>query len=201
MKKRYIHKNDSGFTLIELMITVAISGLVIVVVSWIYTQQQRVRNSQESVVDIQQNLRSAVYLIGQEIRMAGYDPTGKANARITAATTTSLSFDQDLTGNGLLPPGEDGDGDVNDPNENITLNLVPTLNPLKGPNILTRGSTAAGPAQPMIQNVEQLEFRYTLKGFQTPLPAPPNASQIDDIRSVTISMLVRAVAPETGFFQ
>lgn len=189
MKKQRIHKNSHGFTLIELMITVAISTLVIVLISSIYSNQQKVRNTQESVVDIQQNLRAGVYLIGQELRMAGYDPTNKAKARIIAATATQVRFTQDVTDN--AGTAEDGDGDTNDPNENITLNFnAPT-------NTLQRSSTAGGPLQPMIQNVDQLEFRYRLDDGSVTLT--PAANKRDNIRAIEISLLVRAATPEQGF--
>lgn len=189
MKKQRIHKNCHGFTLVELMVTVAISMLVIVVISSIYTNQQKVRNTQESVVDIQQNLRAGVYLIGQELRMAGYDPTSNANARILAATATQVQFTQDVTDN--AGTAADGDGDTNDPNENITLNFnAPT-------GTLQRSSTAGGALQPMIQNVDQLEFRYRLDNGS--LTLAPAANQRDNIRTIEISMLVGAAAPEQGF--
>ncbi len=189
MQWQSVYKNSRGFTLVELMVTVAISGMVIVLIAWIYPQFQKASTAQESVVDIQQNLRAAVYLMGQEIRMAGYDPTKNANATITAATATSISFDQDVTGNGLAPPLEDGEGAVNDANENITLtfNAAPA-------NTITRISTTGGPAQVMIQNVQALEFRYTLKNGTISLA--PAASQLGDIKTVDISLLVRAATPE-----
>lgn len=189
MSHHNICKGNKGFTLIELMVTLAISTLVITIVFWIYEQQQRVQVSQESVVDMQQNMRAAVYLLGQEIRMAGYDPTNDASATITAATATQISFSQDITDD----PGtaNDGDGDVNDPNESITINFNLAT------NTLTRQSTAAGVPQPLIQNVEGIEFRYTLEdGGITLVPA---ANQLEDIRTVDISILVRSTTQENGF--
>lgn len=189
MSNHKVCKGNNGFTLIELMVTLAVSSVVLIVVFWIYEEQQRVRVSQESVVDIQQNMRAAVYLLGQEIRMAGYDPTNDAGATITAATATTISFSQDITDN----PGtaNDGDGDVNDANESITINFNLAT------NTLTRQSTAAGVPQPLIQNVENIEFRYTLEDGS--LTLNPAASQLEDIRTVDISILVRSANPEDRF--
>ncbi len=76
-------KMENGFTLIELMIGVAISGLILASIHTIYRSQTRSYVSQEQVAAIQQNLRGGIFCMQREIRMAGYDPTVSGNFGIT----------------------------------------------------------------------------------------------------------------------
>ncbi len=176
-----------GFTLVELMIAVAITSLVSAALVWSYTKQQESYIRQELVTDLQQNIRAGVYLISQELRMAGYDPTGGAGAGITAATETSISFSQDLNNNGslaTLPVGAN-------PNENIVLsyNNLPSGN-------LTRRSNG-GAAQILLGNVDFVEFLYTLKnGTRLTDPTP---SQFSKIQSIRISVLLNSGVIEPNF--
>ena len=62
-----------GFTLIELMIAMAISGLVLAAVYAAFGSQLRTHVGQQMTVEIQQNLRAAFTLMQHDIRMAGYD--------------------------------------------------------------------------------------------------------------------------------
>lgn len=63
-----------GFTLVELLIALAI-GLIVMgsIYSVCITQQQSYRRQQLNM-EIRQNLRSAMIILEQEIRLAGYDP-------------------------------------------------------------------------------------------------------------------------------
>ncbi|MBN1907686.1 MAG: prepilin-type N-terminal cleavage/methylation domain-containing protein, partial [Deltaproteobacteria bacterium] len=66
--------NDTpGFTLVELLIAMAIAGVVMAGVYSAYSSQQRSYLAQEQVAAVQQNLRVAMYFMEREIRMAGCD--------------------------------------------------------------------------------------------------------------------------------
>ena len=83
---------QKGFTLIELMVAMAISGMLMAVVVMAFTGQSKSNNSVQDVTSLQQDLRSALQLMAGEIRMAGYDPTGKAGSAILTADGTTLKF-------------------------------------------------------------------------------------------------------------
>ncbi len=68
--KRY----ESGFTLIELMIAMAIGIIVMAAIYQVYRSQQKSYVTQQMVIEMQQNARSAMLLMEREIRMAGYKP-------------------------------------------------------------------------------------------------------------------------------
>lgn len=99
----------AGFTIIELMISIAIFGIVLTGVSSVYQAQIRSHYTQQQIMDMQQNIRAALYLMEREIKMAGLNPSGAANIGITLADAHTLSFNMDFTGG--LNDGKDNDGD------------------------------------------------------------------------------------------
>ena len=102
-------KSHDGFTLVELMIAMAIAGIIVAAIFMTFTSQQKSQVTQQLVVDMQQNTRAALFMMQREIRMAGFDPTwddgnddGKDDNRI------SDGVDNDC----------DGQGDGDDPDNN-----------------------------------------------------------------------------------
>jgi type IV pilus assembly protein PilW len=67
--------NSDGFTLIELMVAIAISSAVMAGIYSMFIMQQRTQVTEQVAVDMQQTLRAAMYMVERDIRMAGYDPT------------------------------------------------------------------------------------------------------------------------------
>ena len=63
-----------GFTLIELLVAMVMAGIVIGAIYTTYKSQQDSYVTQTHVVEMQQNLRAAIYMIGRDIRMAGFNP-------------------------------------------------------------------------------------------------------------------------------
>ncbi len=70
MKKNL--RSEGGFTLVELLMVVAIMGLVVIGIYGLYLSMNRSTYQQEEVVEVQQNLRTAMNYIGRDIRMAGF---------------------------------------------------------------------------------------------------------------------------------
>ncbi len=66
----------AGFSLIELLIAMAIGLVVLGAMYSVFTIQNKTFGSQEQYVEMQQNVRAAMDMISREIRMAGYDPAG-----------------------------------------------------------------------------------------------------------------------------
>jgi type IV pilus assembly protein PilW len=86
---------------------------------------------------MQENLRVALELMQEDLRIAGSDRTGEADAGFSAAGPTSFTFSMDITGgedddidnnhNYLIDEAEEWyDGDTNDPGENVTWRLNDT---------------------------------------------------------------------------
>lgn len=66
--------NNCGFSLIELMVAMAIASIVLASIYRVYYNQQMAATNQQLVIEMQQNARSALTLMKREIRMAGYKP-------------------------------------------------------------------------------------------------------------------------------
>ena len=70
--RRVITHHEAGFSLIELLIVALMMGLVMGAVGTLYVSHQRAATVEAEVVDVQQNLRLAMDLIGQDVSMAGF---------------------------------------------------------------------------------------------------------------------------------
>jgi len=159
-----------GYTILELLVAIAISGIFMGAIYSAYISQQRSTVGHEQISAMQRNLRSAMYYMEKEIRMAGCDPTGKTDARIIQANANLMEFTGDI----------DGDGTIN-ADEHITYSL---LN-----NNLVRNGITVG------ENIDALNFVY-LDGDSPPAALNPgiidvSASSIPDIRSVQVTLLAR----------
>lgn len=178
----------NGFTLLELMLALAIGSIVMASVYTAFLSQHRSYNAQENVVEMQQNLRVAMDLLVYDIRSAGYDPNN-LGAGITVAGANNLTFtreDDDLA-NGLetiayslfdafattTPPRNDGVVD------DLALQIT------------TAANTTSG-AQPVVENISGLEFRYLDEDGNV-------TATLADIRSIQISILVVANRSDPSF--
>jgi len=65
-------RKQRGFSLIELMVGVALMGLVAMAIFSLYLTSQRSATSQSQVVDVQQNVRVALQQMTRDVRMAGF---------------------------------------------------------------------------------------------------------------------------------
>ncbi len=187
-------KKSEGFTLVELMITLLLVGVVTGAIYSSYITMQRSYIAQDQIAEMQQNLRAAMDIMVRDIRMAGYDPTKSASAGIVTASKGSLQFTRDTT-NDATGTADDGDGDLLDLNENTTFGFS-LANDANGDGIADAGvapfgrrAFAAG-FQDLAENIVAVEFNYILKNNTNTLA--PLAGQLNDIRSIQISMLARA---------
>jgi type IV pilus assembly protein PilW len=99
-----------GFTSIELLVALSLSIIVLGAIVASLFSQQKVHMTQERLIEMQQDLRSAIYLFGADVKMAGYDPTGNANATFLIADQAEIQFQID----------RNGDGDFTDPGPPVT---------------------------------------------------------------------------------
>lgn len=105
-----LNSDSSGVTLIELMVAMSVFAVVITGVCLAYQAQLRSYSTQREIVDMQQNLRAAMYLMTRELKLAGLDPTGKAGAGISVAEANTINFSMDFTGGQSDGIDNDGDG-------------------------------------------------------------------------------------------
>jgi type IV pilus assembly protein PilW len=169
--------NEKGFTLIELLVAMVIAAIVMTSVYSVYSSQQKSYIVQEEVAAMHQNLRAAMYFMEREIRMAGCDPTGGANAGIEDPGANRIRISMDFRGQAADDPP---DGSVNlAQNERIEYflsgsNLVRDMNP--DDDVEDKSDMI------IAENISSLNFEYLdSSGAITAVP--------DDIRSVRIILV------------
>jgi type IV pilus assembly protein PilW len=100
-----IPTSEKGFTIVELLVAMAISMVVMAAVYSTYRSQQTSYIIQDQVAAAQQNLRAAMYTMVRDIQMAGFDPTYGVTPRrttfgITDAKADNIKLTSDLLRNG-----------------------------------------------------------------------------------------------------
>ena len=175
-----------GFTLVELLVAMAVSSIVLASVAAAYRTQIRTHATQQMVVDMQQNIRGAMYIMQREIRMAGHDPTGLSGASILVADDAVLQFQSDDNGDGDFTGGDDTMEQVR---------YAMTADGALGRQLWN------GPLSPLAENIDAINFVY-LDGANPPnvLATPVPASNLSDIRSVQITIVARSGQNLPGLF-
>ena len=184
-----MHDNSKGFTLIELMITMAISLIVMAAIYFTYQSQQKTHDIQIQVAAMQQNLRAAMFYMEREIRMAGCDPTGSAApaAGIYTAQATTIEFRSDIRGNS---EGSEPDGDTDDDNEHVIYTLYDSAL-TNGVNDL--GRDTGGGNQPVALSIDALKFVYLDRNGNV-------TTVLANIRAVEVTLVARAASPDRGSY-
>ncbi len=206
-----IMRSNRGFTLVELMVTLALVGIVIAAIFSVFTIQRKSYTAQEQVVEMQENIRASVGLMGRDLRMAGYDRsgTGTANAGIDVAVASGVAFSADFN----------EDGDVNDTGENIAYDLYNVVK-VDGSSVTTLGRTSSNATiasgtppdgglftghQPIAENIEQIEFCYVLdddNGWadnDNDCILAPTAAERDRVVALYLSILAVAAQRDAKF--
>ncbi|MCI5221302.1 MAG: prepilin-type N-terminal cleavage/methylation domain-containing protein [Candidatus Electrothrix sp. AR4] len=199
--------NKKGFSLVEIMIALAISGIVSAGMYAAYTSLQRINQSQDQIVEMQQNLRGGLDALTRDLRTAGYAPREQGGIGLIpladngGVDVNTISFtriaDEDNIDN-------DGDGQIDEPdeiqavqytlenNDSGIFDLKKQTGRIEEDDTIIWDNLPPRNQQPLtlINNVQQLEFLYTLVDGATKLN--PTDDELEQIRSMQISILVRA---------
>lgn len=165
--------------MVELLVAMAISAIVLTGVATAHQSMVRNHVTQRMVVDMQQNIRGAMYTMQREIRMAGYDPQGTSGASILIADDAQLQFQIDDNGDGDFVNGGGGD----DAGEQIRY-------------AMTAGGDLGrqlwgGALVPLAENIDAINFVY-LDGADPPAVLPTPVADPAEIRSVQITIVARS---------
>ena len=182
-------RSEKGFTLVELMITMVIMGVVMAGVYLAFYSQQKSYIVQEQVSEMQQNLRGAMYLMTKEIKMAGCNPTGSADAGIVTAAADSIHFTMDLWGKTTADPPN---GSTSNANENITYALADIYPLPSGDGVMEIVRDTGAGQQVVAENIDALNFVY--------LDSNENVTtDLLRIRSVQITVVARTGNADRGY--
>ncbi|RLB42459.1 MAG: hypothetical protein DRH12_05705 [Deltaproteobacteria bacterium] len=163
-----------GFTLPELLIALVVFAAVVAAIYAAYYSAQKSYARINEISYMGQNIRAGISVMEKEIRMAGYDPTHNANAGITYAGASSITFTQDLN----------EDGDTADTDETVTYALADSDG--DGDNDLERNNVT------LAENIDALNFVYLDEnGVVT--------ANLSAIRSVQITIVAKTAKPDPSY--
>ena len=189
-KTSHVKSNKKGFTLVELLIAMAITGIVAGAIFTAFLSQQKSYLIQDQVAEMQQNLRAGMDLMVKEIRMAGYDPYGDSDAGITAAAEKIFTFTLVADDDGY---DNDSDNTTDEIGELKTIQYDLYDAYSDGDNDI--GRKVGAKKRAAAENIEEIEFYYTLEdATKTLTPADPN-----NIRNVQIAILARSEHEDSKF--
>jgi len=187
-----------GFTIVELLVTMAIAGLVLAAIYAVFTSSNRSYHTQDRVVDTQQGLRVGVDFMVRDIRLAGLDPEETDLFEIEQATATLIQFTTDLNMNGVIDE---------DNRERIAYQFSGTV--LQRCSLDTGYQDNPGTPPPdrvpqtwdsLIENVNNLTFEY-LDAAGNDLGEPgTDETELGKVRTVVITMQTQGTNAENQTF-
>ena len=177
--------NIAGFTLIEMMVAIAVGSIVMMAIYSIYTGLIRSYTAQNVAADVQQNVRAGIDYMTEDIMMAGLDPNNTAGARIEAASSTNLRFTLDRNLNGTID---------NTDSERITFAYDAVNQRL---DQCLYENTGSDNWETFFDNVTNIAFNY-LDASGTDLGDPVSAADLSDIRLVVVTLTIEAPAGREG---
>lgn len=166
--------SEKGFTLVELLVSIAIAGVLLVIVFSIFNSLNRGMSGENTRVALQQGVRSAVNVMALDLRDAGLDPYNRGCFSLKKAEPGMVSFSSDRNMNGLYDNGETFTYSLEANNDINTLMLKDHDN---------------SGAQPLLSNIEELLFIYFDERGQEIID--PN-NNLDEIRTIEIRLAASA---------
>ena len=91
--------NIKGVTLIELLMALAICGIVVAGIYRVFMAQSKAYIVQDQVVEVQQSVRSAMEVLSRDLRMAGFDDDNIASTISITHSITNPIGDHAITVN------------------------------------------------------------------------------------------------------
>lgn len=164
-----LRSKSGGFTLVELLVGILLSGIVLAGLYSIFISQQRAFSAQERVAEMNQNIRAAMDLMTREIRLAGYKTSTATFTGIATAQASTIQVLADLN----------QDGDTADDKENITYTY--DADDLQ---ICRNGLNF-----PIAENITSLNFTYWDANNNV-------TATLANIRKVTLSITARTAYPD-----
>lgn len=167
-------RGNQGVTLVELMMTILIFGMVMIVINNVFFNTNRLYGNTTQRAGQQMNVRAAVSVMIAELRTAGCDPTVTDNfvpQPVVTATQDSVHVQADYDGNAALSTAE--------PSETV-LYYYDT-----GRQAVMRNPGTG--AQVIINNVSACTFTF-FDANNNVIASPVGAADLNRIRSIGINV-------------
>ena len=152
MTGRAVVDGQSGFTLAELLVVIAVTGLIMAGLASLLISGQQSYLQGSNQVEAQQNARVAIEPMMQEVRGAGYNPTNATFDAVTAQSASGFTLQNDWNGNGGIEPGISVTVGGITRGEQVTYSLSGTT--------LRRQESVLDSAPQPIAQVQQLTLQY-----------------------------------------
>jgi type IV pilus assembly protein PilW len=142
-----------GLAFIELLVALVLFGMVVAGIYRLFIAQNTAYVVQDQVVEVQQNIRSAMEILLRDIRMAGFDDD---NAGSAITITNPIVYP--VSGNSITVNYEYYDkGALQYQRHTVAYWLdVPSSSLFRQPTV----DNVAGPQEVLLENVEALSFTY-----------------------------------------
>jgi type IV pilus assembly protein PilW len=173
----------SGFTLMELLVSMSIGMVVLAALAKTFTVQSRQNTAEEQVAQMQGNARAALDLMVREIQMAKYNPAGTAFSSAYGVTysASQLEVKADMDGNGTISTSS---GSVED--------IIYARDAAN--NYITR-KLGSGTAEIVADNITAFTFAY----YDANGSAVTSSGNSGNIRKVTINITARTAKPDPSY--
>ena len=188
-----ILQTRNGFTLIELLIALAVGALLMGGIYGLLAQQRNAYARHQQMLEMRQNVRLGLDVMINDIRMAGFDPTGNAGAGIVTARADLMRFTIDRNGSGTI-------GDA--PFEDVAYRA--RAGSLRIQSVREKASGF----QAVVDTIQRLRFCYVLPSSdpQPPCVSQVPAGQLQNIRAVRVTLTAKASRrdpqyPENGGYR
>jgi type IV pilus assembly protein PilW len=180
-----IHSRPYGFSLVELLIAMAISLLLLGAIYSVFTFHNKTFSHQEQIVDMLQNVRMEMDTMSREVRMAGYDPTGVNSDPNPANNFSGITVDLSLF---QIQADLNGNGTIDNTSQENPENIVYAFDAAN--KRITR-NIGAGP-QSFIDDVDSFTFEYLDgNGNGTPISSA--------VRQVRLKITGRTAKPDPAY--
>lgn len=166
--------SDRGLTLIELLVTTAVLGLVLLVVTGIMLSSSRLESRTVRRAGVQSSSRQALALMTTEIRQAGADPSTPPAGivGIVSADSQRVRLRADLNGDGAIQTSE--------PSEDVTYAY-------SGAGRVVTRDPGAGPAA-VLADVTAMRLTYFDDAGQAITPLPLSSANAARVKSIGLSI-------------
>jgi type IV pilus assembly protein PilW len=200
-------RKEPGFTLVELLVAMAMTAVVMTAVYSLYESQQKSYTAQDQVVEMQQNIRASFYQMARDLRMAGFNPQRAPNVGgfvtqlpddgggTTTTDSTNIAFTIDQDASGVI--------DIDADDEQIAYRLD------NATDALQKFRVSDDTWQTVADNISAVDFEYldpsgtriTDEVIATPatIYASTNLPYIDSIRSIELSIVARTGRIDRSF--